>query len=212
MRFAQKIAFDRVWVKGHEQLKALNHGRVLVVSNHLSWWDGFILESLFHQTHSKTPLLIPMIEREYVKRRWMRFIGVCGLNPETPRSFLGLCRRIQFARKKNLSLLTLFFPQGRITPSFARPLGFQRGVELLIQADPSLIIVPCALHIEPMNTLRPWIFAQLGVPRHCSTLENAASTLELAVQSQLSELQETLGIEADRVETQLKQDQRWTLL
>jgi len=69
-----------------------------------------------------------------------------------------LLRMLQRLRRRVPRLTLAFFPQGRIWPSFRRPLGFRRGLDAVARALAPCWILPCALHAEPLTERRPTLF------------------------------------------------------
>ena len=74
-----------------------------------------------------------------------------------------------------------YFPQGRIWPSFRRPLGFERGIELFARRLP-VVTLPVGLHAEPLNRVAPTFFVSIGPPTQ-GTVQ--AEDLERSVEEEL---------------------------
>ena len=140
-------------------------GRPLVlVANHVSWWDGFLLRALQRRLRPGAHLHTVMLERELAKNPWFRLMGCHGLVPGDRSSWKSILGTIAVEAAVRPDLCVSFFPQGRIWPAQKRPLGFRRGLEQLIGTLPDPIVVPVALRFEPLNTLSPHVFVRVGEP------------------------------------------------
>ena len=141
---------------------------VLFVANHVSWWDGFLLLDLHHAVAPDRPLFTPMLAHELRRHPILRHLGALPLE-QTTSGVRDLLRVLERQRARDPRFALTFFPQGRIRPSWARPLGVQRGIELLVQRLAPCTVVPVALHVEPLNRLRPTAFVHVGPPIHAGS-------------------------------------------
>jgi 1-acyl-sn-glycerol-3-phosphate acyltransferase len=137
---------------------------LLLVANHVSWWDGFILRPLQQMVRRGGALHIVMLERELHRRPFLRRLGGIGLEPGSPSSLRALLRDLRAERRRDPSLSVLFFPQGRIWPSHRRPLGFLGGVRLLTEALAPVTVLPVGLHLEGGNHMAPTAYASCAFP------------------------------------------------
>lgn len=153
---------------------------VVLVSNHVSWWDGFLLRDVHRRIAPGTPLFTLMLARELERHRGFRRLGVLPLDAR-PASVRAALRALERQRAREPHFTVAWFPQGEIRPSWARPLGFRRGIELLVERLAPCAVVPVALHIEPLNTVRPTAFVHAGEP----VSDVSVSALEQAVEAQL---------------------------
>lgn len=137
---------------------------LLLVSNHVSWWDGFILRGVQQAIRPRQPLHIVMLEGELARRPLLRRLGGVGLDPGSTASLLSLLRDFREERRRDPAFSALFFPQGRIWPSHRRPLGFLGGVRLLSQALAPVTVLPLGLHLEGGKGMAPTAFVSVGRP------------------------------------------------
>jgi len=117
-------------------------------------------------------------------------VGIEGSNPGS----VGRAVRVLAARlHERPDAVVVFFPQGRIWPSYRRPLGFQRGVELFARRL-SAVTLPVALHAEPLNAVAPTFFVSVGEP-----LDGApeAAELEREVEAQLDAIHDLLAVHGE---------------
>jgi 1-acyl-sn-glycerol-3-phosphate acyltransferase len=137
---------------------------ILLVANHVSWWDGFLLRAVQRDLRPQSVLYTLALERELRSHPILRFTGGIGVDPASPSSVLRAVRRFETNRREFPDAVFAYFPQGCIAPSFKRPLEFRRGVELFARALAPLTVLPVAIHIEPITNLAPTAFVTLGNP------------------------------------------------
>jgi 1-acyl-sn-glycerol-3-phosphate acyltransferase len=158
---------------------------VLLISNHVSWWDGFLLRALHARIRPEAPLYTVMLESRLRQHPFFRLLGALPLQPGSPASLLRLLRTLHQVRAQAPDFVLSFFPQGRIYPSWKRPLGFQSGAALLSRVLAPVTILPVGLHIEPLARERPTAFITVGPPLIAGADGESAADLEAAVTAQL---------------------------
>lgn len=113
-----------------QQLQA---GPVVMMANHVAWWDGLVALALGHQLGAE----VALIARAETLQRfpWMAAVGVMPLQ-----SGWDLRKTLrdagQFLNRPHKMLW--FFPQGRQRPEALRPLDFQSGLRLFARLAPTL--------------------------------------------------------------------------
>ena len=136
----------------------------MLVSNHVSWWDGFLLRAVQKSIRPRSAFYTIALERELALHPILRLIGGVGMTPSSPSSILRSMRVLEAQCSDEPDTVIGFFPQGRIAPSFARPLAFTRGIELFARRIGTLTVLPIALHIEPVTGMAPTAFVRAGDP------------------------------------------------
>lgn len=159
---------------------------LLLVANHVSWWDGFALRELHRVLRGGAPLYTVMLQREVDRLPFFRWLGAVGIDPASPASILGGLRQLRQRIAERPDAVVAFFPQGRIWPSHRRPLGFRRGVELFAHQLAPLLVLPVALHLEPLQSPAPTLFVIAGEPLDAAEVD--AERLEAEVASLLDGL------------------------
>ncbi len=154
---------------------------LLLAANHVSWWDPFTLREVQRALRPAAPFHTVMLESELARRPFFRRLGVVGLDPASPASLRGCIRQLRRLLDERPDATVCFFPQGRIWPSFKRPLAFRPGITLLARELAPLIVLPVGLHVEPLNATRPTVFASAGPPIRVDSHLDAAE-LETAVE------------------------------
>ena len=159
---------------------------LLIVANHVSWWDGFLIREIHRQVRPGAPLHVVMEAEELARHPLFRWMGVLPLE----RSVGGLRRLVRDLEARCLETpdaVIGYFPQGRIWPSRRRPLGFQRGAAWLAARLAPVTVLPVALHLEPLTGPGPVAFVSAGTTWTVRSVADAG-TIEAAVRRPLDEL------------------------
>ena len=136
----------------------------MLVANHVSWWDGFILRAVQKAIRPRSAFYTIALERELALHPTLRLIGGIGMTPSSPSSILHAMRVLDERCHEEPDTVIGFFPQGRIAPSFTRPLGFRRGLEIFARRIGTVTVIPVSLHIEPLTGMAPTAFVRVGEP------------------------------------------------
>lgn len=161
---------------------------VLLVGNHISNWDGFIFHEIQKRVCPSWPIYSVMLEKELKERPIFRLLGGVGIDPDSSSSVIHALKDLQALRKKNPNFFLSYFPQGKIVPSFKRPLDFKSGVDLFARALAPLTIIPVGLHIEPMRGFSPTLFASLGRPMKIERASSMHLILQDLVQNEIDRI------------------------
>jgi 1-acyl-sn-glycerol-3-phosphate acyltransferase len=144
--------------------RALPNGPLLLAANHVSWWDPFTLREVQRALRPGAPFFTVMLEAELARRPFFRRMGVVGLDPASPASLRACIRQLRRLLDEHRDGSVCYFPQGRIWPSFKRPLAFRPGIGLLARELAPLVVLPVGLHVEPLSATRPTVFAAAAEP------------------------------------------------
>lgn len=161
---------------------------LLLVANHVSWWDGFVLREIHRRLRPSAPLYTVMLDRELRRLPWFRRLGAVGLDPESPISVAHLLRDLRARRRERPDCVVAFFPQGRIWPSHRRPLGFRGGVEAFARHLAPAVVLPVGLHMEPLSHPSPTLLASVGEPLLPGEEPVAAPELERRVEGEIDRI------------------------
>ena len=153
---------------------------LLLVANHTSWFDGFLLREVHRRLRPAGPLHTIMLDRELRGRPILRMLGGMGFDPERPATFRKVLRGLERIPTRPVPPTISFFPQGKIFPSFRTPLGFRSGVELLARRLGASHILPLGIHLEGGSRTRPQAFLSAG-PLVTVTAGGSPSARELEV-------------------------------
>lgn len=178
-------------------LRRLDEDRPLVmIANHVSWWDGFIVRAVQREVRPHSPFSVIMDRDQYDRRRLFGWIGGVPIEPGSASSTMASIAELRRRATARPDLTVSFFPQGRIWPSTRRPLGFGRGVELFtrrLRAD----VLPIGIHLEPLNRVSPSCFVSVGgvLPDHAPVAE-----IERAVTGEVDAILEHVALYGEEAE------------
>lgn len=154
---------------------------VILVPNHISWWDGFFCFDVQRRLRPGSGIYSLMLDTELQKFPILRQVGCFGIQPGNAASVRRAFMQFRDLAAVNPYRTLTYFPQGQISPMRQRPLGFLRGIELLVRMIGRVQCVPLALHIEPMNAAKPSVFVQAGAPIDSLDREITSELLETEV-------------------------------
>ena len=132
-----KIRYD-LMVLGSSNLP--RRGPVLLVSNHLTWMDGFLLMAALPRAASFL-VNASLLERSGLTwlGRWYRMIPTPATGPKAQRVAIELARDALKAGQ-----LVALFPEGQLSRT-GRLGRFFRGLELVARSEPNCVIIPVGL-------------------------------------------------------------------
>lgn len=102
---------------------------ILLLANHTSWWDGFLLFYL-NKLYFKKNFHVLILEETAKKVWFMKYLGAFSINKQS-RSIVD---SIDYAAKllDDKSNLVLVFPEGRLYSSHKKNLYFEKGLTYII--------------------------------------------------------------------------------
>lgn len=124
--FMMKRNFCSIHIEG--EFKDNGHS-VLVIANHISWWDGFWVEFLNHQQiHRKFHFM--MLEDQLKKHWYFQFTGGYSVKKNSKDILASIDYTIELLN--NNENLVLMFPQGKIHSSYNSSVRFEKGIKHII--------------------------------------------------------------------------------
>lgn len=166
---------------------------VILVSNHVSWWDGFFLSEIQRRLFPRRPLYTFMLETELARFPLFRKIGVAGIRHDQPATLLRAFRSLKNKRISEPGFCVSFFPQGKLYPQDAGPRGFKRGIETLIRSLHPVQVVPVAIRIEPLRSPKPTAILRAGAAILSNERSIPAGLLESRIEALCREILENLS-------------------
>ncbi|MEZ4829408.1 MAG: lysophospholipid acyltransferase family protein [Bacteroidia bacterium] len=139
---------------------------MLMVGNHISWWDGFwpmiLNKKLFGKKYH-----VMMLEAELSKRPFMRRGGAFSINPGNRSMVESL--RYTAGLLENPENMVLMYPQGKIHSVYESTFEFQPGIEKIIGVcrKPVQVVFFASLldyGSFPLPTLRMYMEEYTGEP------------------------------------------------
>jgi 1-acyl-sn-glycerol-3-phosphate acyltransferase len=137
---------------------------LLLVANHVSWYDGFLLREVHRRLRRRGVLRTVMLASELRSSPVLRMLGGTGFDPGRPQSLRGVLRDLERWSGDSTPLTVAFFPQGRIFPSTRTPLGFAPGLRLVSRSLAPCTVLGVGLHLEPGNRISPAAYVHAARP------------------------------------------------
>ncbi len=109
---------------------------VLLISNHFSWWDGFIQLRL-NRRFFKRKYYVMMEEEQLKKHMFLSKGGTFSIEKGTRQTLESLKYSVDILKDKNNMLL--IFPQGKIQSMYTKHFHFQSGLEYILRKTPDEI-------------------------------------------------------------------------
>ncbi|MEA4935110.1 MAG: lysophospholipid acyltransferase family protein [Paludibacter sp.] len=133
---AIKKHFHQVIIEGEADV---NNHSVMLLSNHISWWDGFWALYLNIQRFNKKFHF--MMDETELKKRWLfSYSGGFSISGNSRSMF----ESIQYASDllKNKKNMVLIYPQGKLHSSHNREIHFKKGIERiqLTEENPAKVV------------------------------------------------------------------------
>jgi 1-acyl-sn-glycerol-3-phosphate acyltransferase len=168
--------------------------KVLLVSNHTSWWDGFLARDVLNQLYPEHQKLCWVYSKSVEQHLMLRALGALPVDPTRPSTLIQCVRKLREFERQKKPFCLIVFPQGKIWPSHKRPLGFQKGVEWLLQHLSFDQVLAMGIHIEPLQSRKPTAWLRVAPSALKEEFnESTAEQLEQAVSEQLSTIQTHLS-------------------
>ena len=151
-----KINFHKVFITGGFQEKGLP---VLLISNHISWWDGFWVVylniKLFHRK-----FFFMMLEEQLRKNIFLNKAGGYSVRKGSRSIIETLDYTAEMlSDKKNLVLM---FPQGKIESMHNQRIRFERGIEhVLRKAEGKPQVLFLVNLIDYFSNQKPGLFMNI---------------------------------------------------
>lgn len=148
--------FHKVSINGVYEEKNLP---LLIISNHLSWWDGFWMNYLNTKIF-KRKFHFMMLEEQLIKYRILNYTGGFSIKKGN-RSIIDT---ISYTAEllNNTDNLVLIFPQGEIQSIHTRTIIFESGIErILSKVQNKIQILFVTNLIEYLSNSKPSIFIYL---------------------------------------------------
>lgn len=141
---------------------------LLLISNHMSWWDGFWADylniKLFHRKFH-----FMMLEEQLMKYRFFNKCGGYSIKKHSKSVIETLNYTAQLLADNNN--LVLIFPQGRIESLYTKSLKFEKGLEYILRKIPGEIHILFSINlIEYLSNPKPTLFIYLKEHKGSTTI------------------------------------------
>ncbi|MGB0524153.1 MAG: lysophospholipid acyltransferase family protein [Flammeovirgaceae bacterium] len=148
---------------------------LLVLSNHFSWWDGFITWQV-NRTHFHKKYHVMMLEDQLRKNSFLRTAGAFSIDRSNMRKAV---ESLNYAAKllEEPTNMVLMFPQGQIESQHVKKPTFKSGVVRIARKVKNPFQVLFCFHwIDYLSDRKPTIYTYLKDyegPLELESLQNA---------------------------------------
>lgn len=132
---------------------------ILLLANHFSWWDGFIMYQV-NRIHYRKTFYVMVTEENYKKVWFLKYLGAFPVKHHS-RSMI---RSLEYAGQllNNPDNLVLIFPQGKLHSGTAKEVIFEKGLMNLINSsDKTFQYVFSASFVDYFENRKPTITSYL---------------------------------------------------
>lgn len=131
-------------------------GSVLMIANHIGWWDGFWMNYL-NQQLSRRAFYFMMSEEQLRKHWYFRYAGGYSVRKGNRSVVESLQYTVDLLRDP--SHLVLLFPQGKIGSAYLDRLHFQKGVQRIMnQVDETTNLLFVASFTDYLSEAKPHLY------------------------------------------------------
>jgi len=109
-----------------------NDKSILLLANHFSWWDGFLLFHL-NKIYFKKHFHVMVLQDTAEKVKFLKYLGAFSIQ----RNAKSLIESLDYAGKllDNPDNLVLIFPQGELNSSHVSNINFEKGLNKIIASS-----------------------------------------------------------------------------
>jgi len=144
---------------------------VLLLANHFSWWDGFILYYLNAKLLKKN-FHIMVLEETVQKVGFIKYMGAFSINKNSRDMVASLTYAGQLLNDPQN--VVVIFPQGKLYSNFITDVHFEKGlIKITDQAAGKFQLVTAATFVENFQHKKPLIKVYLNKTTN-NTFENIA--------------------------------------
>lgn len=148
-----------------------SRGVSLFLLSHSSWWDPIVGSFLRRRFFGDREVRAPMDNRELSRFRFMRKLGIFGIDPDAPASLAAMLTYVEGEVARSNEMVLIVTPQGRFT-DVRDPLVVRPGAAALAARLGVRVAVSVAIEYGFWNDRRPEVFlraAPIAVPQTANT-------------------------------------------
>ncbi len=153
-------------------------GSILLIGNHISWWDGFWARRVIQRTF-KRRFHVMMLEEQLKERLFLSKMGAFSIRKNHRDALGSLNYAIELLQdEQNLVLL---FPQGRFQSLHKHPVDFEKGWFRILKHAPAKTRVVFMANLidyftHPKPTLTTWLRVMDMPFKDAASVEEAYNT------------------------------------
>lgn len=168
---------------------------VIVYTNHPSWWDPALIIVLATTAYADRPAYAPIDAAALDKYRFMRRIGLFGVDAETRRGaaqFLRTSLRIL----KNPKAMLWITAEGGFTDPRVRPVRLRPGVAHLARKIDDAVIVPLAIEYPFWDERYPEALCRFGEPLCVNAIQATPGEWRQLLEARLTTTMDALATQS----------------
>ncbi|MET3978694.1 1-acyl-sn-glycerol-3-phosphate acyltransferase [Mucilaginibacter sp. UYP25] len=144
---------------------------VLLLANHFSWWDGFLMYYINHKVFKKR-FHVMVIEETVKEVSFFKYMGAFSVSKSSREMLASLDYAAQLLNDPEN--LVLIFPQGKLYSNFVDEVDFQKGLsKIMQQAAGKFLTIMAATFIENLQYRKPTANVYLKVEGDLSDVQAA---------------------------------------
>lgn len=141
--------FHKVEIIGSENVEKK---AVLMLGNHVSWWDGFWALYLNNQLFKKK-IHVMMLEDQLRMRRFLSKFGAFSIDPNTRSVVESLNYSVDLLSNPNN--LLVMYPQGKLHSMHQSDIVFERGIEKILSRCVEVNLMFYAAFVDYFSNRKP---------------------------------------------------------
>lgn len=124
----------------------------IIIGNHVSWWDGFWAMYLNKRFLNKR-FHVMMLEKQLAERQLFTKAGAFSIDPGN-RSVI---ESLNYTAKllSNSENCVVLFPQGKINSLYQNKIGFEKGIEKILQKSPPVQLLFYVAMVDYFSEQKP---------------------------------------------------------
>lgn len=145
---------------------------VLLIANHYSWWDGFLLFHL-NKLLFKKKFHIMILEETILKHGFLKYVGCFSVSKGSK----SIIETLKYAGNllNDPQNLLVIFPQGNLTSNFTNVVNFEKGLGKITQmSNQNFQYVFAASFMEHFSEPKPTAFIYLKTEKAANFANLAA--------------------------------------
>lgn len=147
--------FEKVNIIGDYKHK---NKALLVVANHISWWDGFWIMYL-NRKLLKRKFYFMMLEEQLKKYWFFNYSGGFSIKKNSKSVLETLNYTNQLLNDKNN--MVLIFPQGEIKSIYENTIRFEKGIDRLLKKSNNIQVLQVVNLIDYFSNSKPTLYIYL---------------------------------------------------
>jgi len=116
----------------HDRISFEKDKAILLLANHFSWWDGFLIFHL-NKIYFKKKFHVMVLQETAEKVKFLKFLGAFSVQKNAK----SIIKSLDYAGEllDNPENLVLIFPQGELHSVHVSNIAFEKGVSRIISAS-----------------------------------------------------------------------------